>query len=152
MLEGELTEELGYEKYDALNKETANSRNGYSQKTLRSEYGEVSINVPRDRKGEFEPHIVKKNQTDISSIENQIISMYAKGMSNRDIAVYIAIGIDLQGQKEVLGLWIGDTESSKFCLGIINELKNRGVRDILIASVDGLNGAKIPISHTLMEK
>lgn len=161
----------------------------------------MDINIPRDRKGEFEPQIVKKNQTDISSIESQIISMYAKGMSNRDIeehlrdlygvdvspalitritdkilpeikewqsrmlkgvysimfmdaihypvrkdgvvsqrAVYIAIGIDLQGQEEVLGLWIGDTESSKFWLGIMNELKNRGVRDILIASVDGLNG------------
>jgi len=201
MLEGELTNELGYEKNDADNKETDNSRNGYSHKTLRSEYGEVDINIPRDRKGEFEPQIVKKNQMDISGIESQIISMYAKGMSNRDIeehlrdlygvdaspalitritdkilpeikewqgrmlksvypilfmdaihypvrkdgvvaqrAVYIAIGIDLEGQKNVLGLWIGDNESSKFWLGIMNELKNRGVRDILIASVDGLSG------------
>lgn len=201
MLDGELTNELGYEKNDADNKDTDNSRNGYSRKTLRSEYGEVDINVPRDRKGEFEPQIVKKNQTDISGIENQIISMYAKGMSNRDIedhlrdlygvdaspalitritdkilpevkewqgrmlknvypilfmdaihypvrkdgvvaqrAVYIAIGIDLEGQKSVLGLWIGDSESSKFWLSIMNELKNRGVKDILIASVDGLSG------------
>lgn len=85
MLEGELTNELGYEKNDADNKDTDNSRNGYSRKTLRSEYGEVDINIPRDRKGEFEPQIVKKNQTDISGIENQIISMYAKGMSNRGI-------------------------------------------------------------------
>ena len=201
MLEGELTNELGYEKNDAENKETDNSRNGYSHKTLRSEYGEVDINVPRDRKGEFEPQIVKKNQADISGIESQIISKYAKGMSNRDIeehlrdlyrvdaspslisritdkilpeikewqgrmlksvypilfmgaihypvrkdgvvaqrAVYIAIGIDLEGQKNVLGLWIGDSESSKFWLSIMNELKNRGVRDTLIASVDGLSG------------
>lgn len=201
MLKGELDDELGYEKYDTQNKETNNSRNGYSKKSVRSEFGEVELDIPRDRDGEFEPQIVKKNQTEIKGIEGQIISMYAKGMSNRDIeahlqelygvevsptlisritdrilpeikewqsrmlksvypimfldaihysvrkdgivvkkAVYIAIGIDMEGQKDILGMWIGEAESSKFWLGIMNELKNRGVRDILIASVDGLNG------------
>lgn len=201
MLNSELDDELGYEKYDTQNKETDNSRNGYSKKTVRSEYGEVELDIPRDRNGEFEPQIVKKNQTEIKGIEGQIISMYAKGMSNRDIeahllelygvevsptliskitdrilpeikewqsrmlksvypivfmdaihysvrkdgivvkkAVYIAIGIDMEGQKDILGMWIGEAESSKFWLSVMNEIKNRGVRDILIASVDGLNG------------
>lgn len=201
MLNSELEDELGYEKYDTRNKDTDNSRNGYSKKTVRSEYGEIELDIPRDRNGEFEPQIVKKNQTEIKGIEGQIISMYAKGMSNRDIethlqelygievsptliskitdrilpeikewqsrmlrsvypivfmdaihysvrkdgivvkkAVYIAIGIDLEGQKDILGMWIGEAESSKFWLSIMNEIKNRGVRDILIASVDGLNG------------
>lgn len=201
MLNSELDDELGYEKYDTQNKETANSRNGFSKKTVRSEYGDVDLDIPRDRNGEFEPQIVKKHQTEIKGIEGQIISMYAKGMSNRDIethlnelygievsptliskitdrilpeikewqnrmlksvysivfmdaihysvrkdgivvkkAVYIAIGIDLDGQKDILGMWIGEAESSKFWLGIMNEIRNRGVRDILIASVDGLNG------------
>ncbi|AUS97693.1 IS256 family transposase [Clostridium thermosuccinogenes] len=201
MLNSELDEELDYEKYDVQNKETDNSRNGYSKKTVRSEYGEIELDIPRDRNGEFEPQIVKKNQTEIKGIEGQIISMYAKGMSNRDIethlqelygievsptlisritdkilpeikewqsrmlksvypivfmdaihysvrkdgivvkkAVYIAIGIDLESQKDILGMWIGEAESSKFWLSIMNEIKNRGVRDILITSVDGLNG------------
>lgn len=201
MLDSEMDDHLGYEKYDTANKETSNSRNGHSKKTLRSEYGEIDIDVPRDRICEFEPKIVKKHQSDISGIDEQIISMYAKGMSNRDIeehmrdlygvdvsaslisritdkilpeirqwqsrqlkriypivfmdaihysvrqdnvvgrkAVYIAIGIDMDGQKDVLGLWIGENESSKFWLGVMNELKNRGVEDILIASVDGLSG------------
>lgn len=201
MLNSELDDELGYDKYDTQNKETENSRNGFSKKTVRSEYGEVDLDIPRDRNGEFEPQIVKKHQTGIKGIEGQIISMYAKGMSNRDIeshlnelygidvsptliskitdrilpeikewqnrmlksiysivfmdaihysvrkegivvkkAVYIAIGIDLEGQKDILGMWIGEAESSKFWLNIMNEMKNRGVRDILIASVDGLSG------------
>jgi transposase-like protein len=201
MLNSEMDEHLGYEKYDTSNKETDNSRNGRSKKSLRSEYGEIDISVPRDREGAFEPQIVKKHQSDISGIDAQIISMYAKGMSNRDIedhmrdlygvdvspslisritdkilpeirewqsrelkriypivfmdaihysirkdnvvekkAVYTAIGIDLDGQKDVLGLWIGEAESSRFWLGVMNEFKNRGVQDILIASVDGLNG------------
>jgi len=201
MLEGELEEDLGYSKYDYSSKDTDNSRNGYSPKTLRSEFGEVEIDVPRDRNGEFEPQIIKKNQTDIKGLDEQIISMYAKGMSNRDIedhlrslygidvsatliskitdkivpeirewqgrllksiyaimffdaihypvrtdgvvkqrAVYIAIGIDLEGKRDVVGLWIGEAESSKYWLNIMNEIKNRGVRDILIAAVDGLSG------------
>ena len=201
MLESELEDDLGYRKYDYENKNTENSRNGYSPKTLRSEYGDIDIGVPRDRNGAFEPQVIKKNQTDIKGLDAQIISMYAKGMSNRDIedhlkslygidvsatliskitdkimpeirewqsrplknlyaimffdaihypvrtdnivqqrAVYLAIGIDMNGRREVAGLWIGEAESSKFWLNIMNELQNRGVRDILIASIDGLMG------------
>ena len=201
MLEAELDHELGYTKYDYKNKATDNSRNGYSSKTVKSNYGKVDLDVPRDRNGEFEPAVVKKNQTDISSIEDQVLSMYAKGMSTRDIerhveslygidtspelisritdriipminewqsrplspiyaivfmdaihykvrqdgrvitkAAYTAIGVDLDGIKDVLGIWIGENESSKYWLSVINEIKNRGTKDILIASVDGLNG------------
>jgi putative transposase len=201
MLEAELDHELGYTKYDYKNKTTDNSRNGYSSKTVKSNYGKVGLDVPRDRNGEFEPAVVKKNQTDISSIEDQVLSMYAKGMSTRDMekhleglygmdvspelisritdriipminewqsrplspiyaivfmdaihykvrqdgrvitkAAYTAIGVDLDGIKDVLGIWIGENESSKYWLSVINEIKNRGTKDILIASVDGLNG------------
>jgi transposase-like protein len=201
-LEGELDEELGYTKYDYRNKQTDNSRNGYSEKTLKSSLGEMEIAVPCDRKGEFEPQLVKKNQTTLSGdIEEKILSMYAKGMTTADIeahirdiyglsvsdstisrvtdkilpivrewqqrpleslyavvfmdaihfhvrsegqimkkAVYIAIGVDMEGKRDVLGMWVGENESAKFWLGILNSLKNRGVEDILIACVDGLTG------------
>ena len=201
MLEAEMDEKLGYSKYDYRNKETDDSRNGYSKKTVTSSLGEIDLDIPRDRKGEFEPQAVKKNQTDISGIEDQVLSMYAKGMTTRDIsehlssvygvdasaemishmtdrilpiarewqnrplekkyaivfmdavhfhvrqdnqtvkkAVYVAIGIRLNGQKEVLGMWIGGNESAKYWLGVLNEIKNRGVEDIMIVSVDGLTG------------
>lgn len=201
MLETEMDEKLGYSKYDYKNKETDDSRNGYSKKTVTSSLGDISLDIPRDRKAEFEPQTVKKNQTDVSNIEDQVLSMYAKGMTTRDIsahlqsvygvdasaemishmtdrilplakewqnrplekkyaivfmdavhfhvrednqtvkkAVYIAIGIRLTGQKEVLGMWVGGNESAKYWLGVLNEMKNRGVEDILIASVDGLTG------------
>jgi putative transposase len=201
MLEAELDTELGYSKYDYSAKETDNSRNGYSKKNVVSSMGEISLDIPRDRKGDFEPQIVKKNQTDISNIEDQVLSMYAKGMSTRDIsthlhsvygveasaemiskmtdrilslakewqnrpldrkyavvfmdaihyyvrqdnatvkkAVYIAIGIRLNGSKEVLGMWVGGNESAKYWLSVLTEIKNRGVEDILIVSVDGLTG------------
>ncbi|MFV8152075.1 IS256 family transposase [Synergistaceae bacterium DZ-S4] len=201
-LEGELDEELGYTKYDYKNKVTDNSRNGTSPKKVRSSYGEIDLNVPRDRKGEFEPELVKKQQTSISGdIEEKILSMYAKGMTTSDIethirdiyglsvsdstisritdkilplvkewqsrplesvyavvfmdaihfhvrsegqiikkAVYIAIGINMEGTREVLGMWIGENESAKFWLSVLNGLKNRGLEDILIACVDGLSG------------
>lgn len=201
-LEGELEEELGYSKYDYRNKATDNSRNGHSEKTLKSSLGDIDISIPRDRKGEFEPQIVKKNQTTLSGdIEEKILSMYAKGMTTSDIeghirdiygievsdttisrvtdkilpvvkewqmrpleaiyavvfmdaihfhvrsegqivkkAVYIAIGIKMDGVREVLGMWVGENESAKFWLSILNGLKNRGVEDILIACVDGLTG------------
>ena len=201
-LEGELEEELGYSKYDYRNKETDNSRNGYSEKTLKTSLGDMEIAVPRDRKGDFEPQIVKKNQTTLSGdIEEKILSMYAKGMTTSDIeshirdiygievsdstisrvtdkilpvvkewqvrplesiyavvfmdaihfhvrsegqivkkAVYIAIGVQMDGIRDVLGMWVGENESAKFWLGILNSLKNRGVEDILIACVDGLTG------------
>ncbi|MCC5468728.1 IS256 family transposase, partial [Pelosinus baikalensis] len=201
-LEGELDEELGYRKYDYRNKETDNSRNGYSEKTLKTSLGDIEIAVPRDRKGDFEPQLVKKNQTTLSGdIEEKILSMYAKGMTTSDIeshirdiygievsdstisrvtdkilpvvkewqvrpleniyavvfmdaihfhvrsegqivkkAVYIAIGVQMDGIRDILGMWVGENESAKFWLGILNSLKNRGVEDILIACVDGLTG------------
>jgi len=89
MLEGELEEELGYSKYDYKNKETENRRNGYSKKTVTSSMGDISLDIPRDRNGEFEPQIIKKHQTDISSIEDQVLSMYAKGMTTRDITEHL---------------------------------------------------------------
>ena len=201
MLESEMDEHLGYSKYDYRNKETEDSRNGYSAKTVTSSMGPIELDITRDRNGEFEPQIVKKHQTDISTIEDQVLSMYAKGMTTRDIskhlqdvygvdasaemishmtdrilpiarewqnrplerkyaivymdavhfnvrednrtvkkAAYVAIGIRVTGQKEVLGMWIGGNESAKYWLGVLNEIKNRGTEDIMIVSVDGLTG------------
>ena len=201
-LEAELDEELGYSKYDYRNKNTDNSRNGTTPKKLKSSFGEIEIDTPRDRKSEFEPELVKKHQTSISQdIEEKIISMYAKGMTTSDIeshireiygleisdstisritdkilpivkewqsrpleavypivfldavhfhvrsegqivkkAVYVAIGINPEGIREVLGMWVGENESAKFWLTVLNSIKNRGVNDILIACVDGLTG------------
>jgi len=201
-LEGELDDELGYTKYDYRNKETENSRNGYSSKTLKTSYGDVDIKVPRDRNGEFEPQLVKKQQSTLTGdIEEKIISMYAKGMTTGDIeshiqeiyglecsdstisritdkilpvvkewqsrpleeiyavvfmdaihfhvrseghiikkAVYIAIGVKMDGVREVLGMWVGENESAKFWTSVMNSIRNRGVEDILIACVDGLTG------------
>lgn len=201
-LDQEMDEELGYSKYDYRNKETDNSRNGHSQKTMHTSYGDMEIDIPRDRKGEFEPQIVKKYQNTVTQdMEEKIISMYAKGMTTNDIeshmrelydieifdstisritdkilpivkewqerpleeiyavvfmdaihyhvrnegrivkrAVYIAIGIDMEGHKDVLGMYVGQNESAKFWLSILNGLKNRGVEDILIACVGGLTG------------
>ncbi len=207
MLEAELDHELGYAKHDVANKQTTNNRNGKSKKTITSEYGEQEIRVSRDRNGEFEPMIVKKHQSNVSGIEDQIIAMYAKGVSTRDIqdhllnlygvevsstmisnvtnkliplikewqnrplqgvyavvfmdaihfkvkqdgaiankAAYMVIGIDLDGNKDVLGMWIGEKESSKFWLSVLNDLRNRGVSDILITCVDNLNGFSQAIS------
>ena len=201
-LDGELDEALGYSKYDYKNKDTGNSRNGHSQKTMHTSYGDVDINIPRDRAGEFEPQLIKKYQNTISQdMEEQIISMYAKGMTTSDIeahmqdlyglsvsdstisritdkilpmvhewqerplddiyavifmdaihyhvrsegriikkAVYIVIGINMEGRKDVLGMYVGENESAKYWMSVINGLKNRGIKDILIACVDGLNG------------
>ena len=201
-LDAELDDELGYSKYDYKNKETDNSRNGHSSKTLRTSFGDVEVSIPRDRKGEYEPQLLKKNQTSISQdIEEKILSMYAKGMTTSDIenhirdiygidvsdttvsrvtdkilpiakewqqrpletvyavvfldaihyhvrsegqivkkAVYIAIGINLDGRKDVLGMWVGETESAKFWATVLNGLRNRGVEDIFIACTDNLTG------------
>ena len=170
-LEAELDDELGYSKYDYKNKDTDNSRNGHSSKTLRTSFGDVDVSVPRDRKGEFEPQVLKKNQTSISQdIEEKILSMYAKGMTTSDIeqrplepiyavvfldaihyhvrsegqivkkAVYIAIGVSLDGRKDVLGMWVGENESAKFWATVLNGLKNRGIEDIFIACTDNLTG------------
>lgn len=200
-LDAELDSELGYSKYDYKNKQTSNSRNGHSSKTVQGSMGEMELQIPRDREGEFEPQLVKKHQTDISSIEDKVIFLYSQGVSTRDIqktmqemyginvddsrvskitdkilplikewqerplqsvyamvildaihynvrdngivtkkAAYVAIGTDLEGRKDVLGLWLGANESAKYWLSVLNGLKNRGVSDILIASVDGLTG------------
>ena len=201
-LDAELEETLGYGRYDYKRKNTDNSRNGHSSKTLRTSFGDVEVSVPRDRKGEFEPQLLRKNQTSISEdIEEKILSMYAKGMSTSDIeghirdiygvdvsdttvsritdkilpvakewqqrplepiyavvfldaihyhvrsegqiakkAVYIAIGIDLDGRKDVLGMWVGENESAKFWATVLNGMKNRGIEDIFIACTDNLTG------------
>jgi putative transposase len=200
-LSGELTHHLGYEKYEAQGRQSGNSRNGSSAKTLLGNQGEVRIEVPRDRNGEFEPTIIKKHQTRFDGFDDKIISLYSRGMTTREIqehlreiygteispalistvteavmeevrdwqmrpldrvypilyldalrvnvkeagqvikkAVYLVIGVNLQGHKEVLGLWIAATEGAKFWLSILTELKNRGVEDIFLACVDGLKG------------
>ena len=201
ILEAEMNESLGYKKYSAEGKNSGNSRNGKTCKTVKSDFGEFSLETPRDRKGEFEPVLVKKRQTDISSFDEKIISMYAKGMTVRDIqdhlndlygvdvsptmistitdkvmslvtewqsrplhalypivffdaihykvrsegkvlskAAYTCLGVDIHGRKEILGIWIGENEGAHYWLAICNELRNRGVEDILIACVDGLKG------------
>lgn len=200
-MNAEMTNHLGYEKHQAIYGKTSNSRNGKSQKTVKTEIGDIDIDVPRDRNAEFEPQIIKKHQRRFEGFDSQIISMYARGMTTRDIqghlmdiygvevspdlisdvtnsviddvrewqnrpldnvypvvfldalvvkgrtdgkvtnkSVYTAIGINMQGNKEVLGLWISETEGAKFWLGIITELSNRGIKDILIACIDGLKG------------
>jgi len=205
MLESEMDEHLGYQPYQRS--ENSNARNGRKSKSIRSKYGEMEIDVPQDRESSFEPQIVKKHQKDISNIEDKIISMYAKGMSTRQIseqvndiygfevseglvsditnkllpeieewqqrplstiypvvfidavhfsvrennvikklAAYVILGINEDGRKEVLSLQIGQNESSKYWLGVLNELKNRGVKDILILCADGLSGIKESIN------
>jgi putative transposase len=197
----ELTEHVGYEKHEATGHNSGNSRNGKSAKTLKGTFGTMPIAVPRDRNGTFEPQIIGKHQTRFTGFDDNIISLYARGLSTREIqqhleeiyhvevsptlissvtdavidevttwqgrqlseiypilyldaiqfkvkdsghirnkAIYLAIGIGLDGMKEVLGLWIAQTEGAKFWLQVITELKNRGVKDILIACVDGLKG------------
>jgi len=201
MLEAEMDVHLGYSKGEKPPANSDNTRNGYSSKTVRSELGPVELNIPRDRKGEYNPKIVPKYSRDVSGIEEKVISLYAKGMSTRDIheqikelygvevsaemvskiterivpeikewqnrplekvypfifmdaihykvrdegqvnkrAAYVVVGIDLEGYKDILGIWIGDNESAKFWLGVLNDLRNRGVEDVLIFCVDGLTG------------
>lgn len=207
MLEAELDNHLGYSKYDYQNKDTDNSRNGKRKKNVKSDLGNIEIDIPRDRLGTFEPQVIKNHQNDISKIEDQILGMYAKGMSTRDIAqhlediygieasptfisnitdriiplikewqnrpldtvypiifmdaihynvrhegrvvkkaAYIALGIDLEGEKDILGIWIGENESAKYWMRVLTDLKARGIQDILIASIDGLSGFKEAIS------
>lgn len=200
-LAGELTHHLGYDRYDGEGKKTANSRNGSTPKTLKSDQGDIQVNIPRDRDGDFEPTLIKKHQRRFAGFDDKIISMYSRGMTVRDIqghlkdmygtevspefisavtdavmdevrewqnrplariypiiyldalvlkvrddgritnkAAYLAIGIDLDGGKEVLGIWLEQTEGAKFWLKILDELKTRGVEDIFVACVDGLKG------------
>src|SRR3954453_23152879 len=197
----EMTHHLGYEKHGTAGEGAANARNGTSPKTLKGDFGQVQIEVPRDRDGSFEPKIVAKHQRRFTGFDDKILSMYARGMSTREIqghlaeiyatevsptlisevtdavieevklwqnrplenlypiffldalmgkmrhegrvenrAVYVAIGIDLEGQKDVLGLWTSNNEGAKFWMGVLTELKNRGVKDVLIACIDGLKG------------
>lgn len=203
MMEAELDATLGYEKYHKTSADTSNKRNGYSPKTLKSQYGQFQIDVPRDRNGEFEPKLISKYQRDVSGIEEKVISLYARGMSTRDIhdqlqdlygiemsaemvskitdkilpevkewqsrpldpvypfvfmdcihykvredgrilsrAAYIVLGVTLDGRKDILSITVGANETSKFWLGMLNDLKNRGVKDVLFFCVDGLQGFK----------
>jgi Transposase and inactivated derivatives len=206
-LEAEMDTQLGYDKYDVTEKQTSNSRNGYSKKTIKTELGPVELNIPRDRNGEYEPKIIPKYQRNATGIEDKVMSLYAAGMTTRDIteqiknlydveisaemvsnitnriipvvtewqnrplektysfvfmdaihykvredkqivvkAAYVVLGVNMDGEKEVLGIWVGANESSKFWLSVLNDLKNRGVKDVLIFCVDGLNGFKEAIS------
>ena len=198
-LNAELDEHLGYEKHQP--NDSPNSRNGTTSKILRTEDGQFDLDTPRDRKGSFKPQLVKKQQTRFTSLDDKILSLYAKGMSTREIvatfkemygadvsptliskvtdavieqvvewqsrpldaiypivyldcihvkirqdkqvlnkAVYLALGINLEGQKELMGMWFSENEGAKFWLNVLTELQNRGVKDILIACVDGLKG------------
>ncbi|MDV5047627.1 IS256 family transposase [Vibrio diabolicus] len=198
-LNAELDDHLGYEKH--ATKPSSNSRNGYSFKSIITDDGEVPIDVPRDREASFEPKLVRKHQTRFQSMDDKILSLYAKGMTTREIvatfkemydadvsptliskvtdavleqviewqsrpldevypivyldcivvkirqdkqvinkSVYLALGVNMEGQKELLGMWLSENEGAKFWLNVLTELQNRGVKDILIACVDGLKG------------
>jgi putative transposase len=198
-LNAELDDHLGYDKHEISS--TANSRNGYSSKTIQTEDGQFELKTPRDRNNDFEPALVKKKQRRFISMSDKILFLYAQGMTTREIvttfkdlydadisatliskvteavieqvvewqsrpldpvypivyldcivlkirqdkqvinkAVYLALGVNLEGQKELLGMWLSENEGAKFWLGVLTELQNRGVKDILIACVDGLKG------------
>jgi len=209
VLQAEMDEHLGYEKHDIIGNNSGNSRNGYNRKTISTHHGETEIEIPRDRNGNFEPKVVTKYQTKGKDIENQIIGMYAKGMSNADIAdtmqdiygisaskdmitavtdkvmplvnewqnralesvyavvffdgvvfkvrkdgkiinrcVYSVLGVNMDGKKDILGLWISDNESASFWASVCNDLKNRGVEQVLIACHDNLAGFGDAINAT----
>lgn len=200
-LDAEMDQHLGYSKHEAAGRNSGNSRNGKSRKTVRSIHGEIDLDVPRDRNGEFEPQLVRKGEKQLNGFDERIISLYARGMTTRDIqahfietygvevsatfisqvtnavmeevkawqsrpldnlypivyldalvvrsrasgavqnkSVYLALGINMDGEKELLGLWIAETEGAKFWLSVMTELKNRGLQDIFIACTDGLKG------------
>src|SRR3984957_5700068 len=200
-MQAELTDHLGNEKHDPAGQHSGNSRNGSGRKVLKGDFGELELETPRDRQGSFEPKIVAKGQSRFTGFDDKIISMYARGMSTREIqghleeiygievsptlisnvteaiveevkawqsrpleelypivyldammvkmrdnghvqnqAVYVVLGVDREGQKDVLGLWVAEQEGAKFWLQVLTELKNRGVKDIFIACVDGLKG------------
>lgn len=200
-LQAEMTEHLGHKRNEAISNKSGNTRNGTSKKTIKGEFGEIPIEIPRDRDGSFEPQLISKHQRRWQGFDEKIISLYARGMTVREIqshledmygtevspslistvtdavndevrawqsrpldpiypvvyldcihvkvrdsgsvrakAVYLAIAINLNGEKEVLGLWIAQSEGAKFWLQVITELKNRGIQDIFIACVDGLKG------------
>ena len=210
MMEAEMDEHLGYESYERSN--NPNYRNGTKTKTVRGNFGEIELAVPQDRDSTFEPKIVKKRQKDISDIDQKIISMYARGLTTRQIseqieelygfecsegfisdvtdkilqditdwqnrplddiypilfidavhfsvredhiikklAAYVILGVTLDGRKDVISLQIGENESSKYWLGVLNDLKNRGVKDIMIVCADGLTGIKEAINTAFPE-
>jgi len=201
MLDEELSDHLGYEKHSPEGNNSGNSRNGKTHKSIKTDEGMIDLEIPRDRNSSFDPVIVKKYEKTLGPIEDKIISMYAKGMTTRDIqshveemyglevtattisritdsiiahakewqsrpleaiypivffdaihykvredgkvlskAAYTCLAIDIEGQKDMLGIWVGQAEGANYWLGIMTELKNRGVQDILIAAVDGLKG------------
>ena len=201
MLQGEMDSHLGYESNDRGSKGTANRRNGYTDKTVRSSIGEIPIRTPRDRDGSFEPQLIPKRAKDVSGIEDKVLSMYARGMSQRDIAdtieeiygfeishetisaitdrvvdtarewqsrplkkfytflfvdclyvnirkdmetkscaVYVILGYDVDGIKDILGIWIGESEGKHYWMQIFDEIKSRGVEDVLFISMDGVSG------------
>lgn len=211
LLQGELDDHLGYSKSERSD-DKSNYRNGFSSKNVKTDYGEVNLSIPRDRNGDFEPELVPKNSSDLSAISDKVISMYAKGMSTRDIsshiqdlyglplsassisqmtdkvlplinewqnraleehypfifmdaihfkvkesnrivskAAYVVLGINDDGYKDVLGIWIGHNESSKFWLKVLTDLKNRGVKKVDIFSIDGLSGFQQAILATYPE-
>src|ERR1700733_9328932 len=200
-MNAELTQHLGYEKYDPAGYNSGNSRKGTTPKTVQGDFGAMVVETPRDRNGSFEPQILPKHQTRFEGFDDKILSMYARGMTTREIqghlrevygvdvsatlvsdvtdavldevrawqnrplepiygivfldalyvkmrhegrvenrAVYVALGIDLNGHKDVLGLWTSASEGAKFWMNILTELRNRGVRDIYLVCVDGLKG------------
>lgn len=175
MMEAEMSEHLGYEKSERFDSD--NYRNGTKTKKVRSKYGEMSVNVPKDRNGTFEPQVVKNRQKDVSSIDDIIIGMYARGLTTRQIsdqiedwqtrpldsvypivfidavhfsvrdngivrklAAYVMLGINCDGEKDIISLSIGENESAEYWLGVLNELKNRGVQDIMVICADGGEG------------
>jgi putative transposase len=201
LLEAEMEEHLGYEKHSVQGNNSGNSRNGYNTKTIQSDYGEAEINVPRDRNGSFEPQVIERRQTRTDEIENKVLAMYSKGMTQRDIedhlrdiygadisqslisritdkilpevnewqnrpleeiypiiffdgivfkvrkdnkiinkCVYTVLGIDMDGAKDILGIWLSENESASFWAAICNDLKNRGIKDIFVACHDNLTG------------
>ncbi len=201
VMAAELEEHLGYAKYSPEGHNTGNSRNGSTSKNIKGDFGEVEVKVPRDRNSDFVPQLIAKGQTRLNKLDQQILTLYARGMTTRDIAeaihemygaevsptliskvtdavydevrtwqnrpldrlfpilyldglvvkvhqdkrvirktVYVALGVNTEGHKELLGLWLAETEGAKFWLSVLTELKNRGVEDVFVACVDGLTG------------
>lgn len=208
-LKGEMNHHLGYDKNAPQGHHSGNSRNGYSTKTLKGDHGEIELQTPRDRNSTFEPQLIKKGQSRVTGMDEQILSLYAKGMSTRDIvatfhemygadisaglvsqvtnsvmekvvewqsrpldavypivyldcivlkirqdkrvinkAIYLVLGINIEGHKELLGMWVSENEGAKFWLSVLTDLQNRGVQHMLIACVDGLKGFPDAINST----
>lgn len=211
-LKGEMNHHLGYDKNEPEGHHTGNSRNGYSSKKLKGDHGEIDLQTPRDRNSTFEPQLIKKGQSRVTGMDEQILSLYAKGMSTRDIvatfeemygadisaglvsqvtnsviekviewqnrpldavypivyldcivlkirqdkrvinkAIYLVLGVNIEGHKELLGMWVSENEGAKFWLSVLTDLQNRGVQHMLIACVDGLKGFPDAINSTFPE-